>query len=80
MEGHFTTKAAPRLNSVVQYQMGTHVNRMTPHGGTGSPLALEAFLHLHTGPHLACKIPEGLRTQVLPGTQHAFSWRVWHSV
>ena len=48
MEGSFTTKAAPRLNSVVQYQMGTHVNRMTPHGWTGSLLALEAFLHLHT--------------------------------
>ena len=48
MEGNFTTKAAPRLNSVVQYQMGTHVNRMTPQGWTGSPIALEAFLHLHT--------------------------------
>ena len=47
MEGPFTTKAAPRLHSVVQYQMRTHVNRMTPHGWTGSPLALEAFLHLH---------------------------------
>ena len=47
MEGPFTTKAAPRLHSVVQFQMGTHVNRMTPHGWTGSPLALEAFLHLH---------------------------------
>ena len=47
MEGPFTTKAAPRLHSVVRYQMGTHVNRMTPHGWTGSPLALEAFLHLH---------------------------------
>ena len=42
------TKAAPRLTSVVQYQLGTHVNRMTPHGWTGSPIALEAFLHLHT--------------------------------
>ena len=48
MEGNFTTKAAPRLQSVVQYQMGTHVNRMTPPGWTGSPIALEAFLHLHT--------------------------------
>ena len=48
MEGNFTTKAAPRLQSVVQYQMGTHVNRMTPSGWTGSPIALEAFLHLHT--------------------------------
>ena len=48
MEGNFTTKAAPRLNSVVQFQMGTHVNRMTPPGWTGSPIALEAFLHLHT--------------------------------
>ena len=47
MEGPFTTKAAPRLCSVVQYQMGTHVNRMTPPGWTGSPIALEAFLHLH---------------------------------
>ena len=48
MEGNFTTKAAPRLNSVVQFQMGTHVNRMTPPGWTRSPIALEAFLHLHT--------------------------------
>ena len=47
MEGPFTTKAAPRICSVVQFQMGTHVNRMTPHGWTGSPLTLEAFLHLH---------------------------------
>ena len=47
MEGPFTTKAAPRLCSVVQFQLGTHVNRMTPPGWTGSPLALEAFLHLH---------------------------------
>ena len=47
MEGPFTTKAAPRLCSVVQFQLGTHVNRMTPQGWTGSPLALEAFLHLH---------------------------------
>ena len=47
MEGPFTTKAAPRLCSVVQFQLGTHPNRMTPHGWTGSPLALEAFLHLH---------------------------------
>ena len=28
MEGQFTTKAAPRLSSVVQYQLGTHPNRM----------------------------------------------------
>ena len=48
MEGNFTTKAAPRLTSVAQFQMGTHVNRMTPPGWTGSPIALEAFLHLHT--------------------------------
>ena len=48
MEGNFTTKAAPRLQSVVQFQMGTHVNRMTPPGWTGSPIALEAFLHIHT--------------------------------
>ena len=48
MEGNFTTKAAPRLISVAQFQMGTHVNRMTPPGWTGSPIALEAFLHLHT--------------------------------
>ena len=27
MEGNFTTKAAPRLTSVVQYQLGTHVKR-----------------------------------------------------
>ena len=47
MEGPFTTKAAPRLCSVVQFQLGTHVNRMTPQGWTGRPLALEAFLHLH---------------------------------
>ena len=47
MEGPFTTKAAPRLCSVVQFQLGTHLNRMQPHGWTGSPLALEAFLHLH---------------------------------
>ena len=48
MEGNFTTKAAPRLTSVAQFQMGTHVNRMTPPGWIGSPIALEAFLHLHT--------------------------------
>ena len=30
MEGQFTTKAAPRLTSVVQYQVGTHENRMAP--------------------------------------------------
>ena len=48
MEGNFTTKAAPRLTSVAQFQQGTHVNRMTPPGWTGSPIALEAFLHLHT--------------------------------
>ena len=48
MEGNFTTKAAPRLISVAQFQQGTHVNRMTPSGWTGSPIALEAFLHLHT--------------------------------
>ena len=77
MEGPFTTKAAPRLCSVVQFQMGTHVNRMTPPGWTGSPIALEAFLHLHAW---HAKVPEGLRTQVLPRTQHAFSWSVWHSV
>ena len=47
MEGQFTTKAAPRLSSVVQFQLGTHPNRMTPNGWIGSPLALEAFLHLH---------------------------------
>ena len=47
IEGPFTTKGAPRLCSVVQFQLGTHPNRMTPHGWTGSPLALEAFLHLH---------------------------------
>ena len=43
----FTTKAAPRLLSVVQYQLGTHPNRMAPNDRIGSPLALEAFLHLH---------------------------------
>ena len=48
MEGNFTTKAAPRLISVAQFQQGTHVNRMTPSGWTGSPIALEAFLHIHT--------------------------------
>ena len=47
MEGPFTTKAAPRLSSVVQFQLGAHPNRMTPPGWIGSPLALEAFLHLH---------------------------------
>ena len=47
MEGQFTTKAAPRLSSVVQYQLGTHPNRMAPTDWIGSPLALEAFLHLH---------------------------------
>ena len=47
MEGQFTTKAAPRLCSVVQFQLGTHPNRMTPNGWIGSPLALEAFLHPH---------------------------------
>ena len=47
MEGQFTTKAAPRLSSVVQFQLGTHPNRMAPDGWTGGPLALEAFLHLH---------------------------------
>ena len=47
MEGQFTTKAAPRLSSVVQYQLGTHPNRMAPTNWIGSPLALEAFLHLH---------------------------------
>ena len=47
MEGQFTTKAAPRLSPVVQYQVGTHPNRMVPNDWIGSPLALEAFLHLH---------------------------------
>ena len=47
MEGQFTTKAAPRLASVVQYQLGTHPNRMAPNDWIGGPLALEAFLHLH---------------------------------
>ena len=47
MEGQFTTKAAPRLSSVVQFQLGTHPNRMTPNGWIGSPIALEAYLHLH---------------------------------
>ena len=47
MEGQFTTKAAPRLSAVVQFQLGTHPNRMTPNGWIGSLLALEAFLHLH---------------------------------
>ena len=47
MEGQFTTKAAPRLCSFVQYQLGTHPNRMAPTDWIGSPLALEAFLHLH---------------------------------
>ena len=47
MEGPFTTKAAPRLCSVVQFQLGTHPTRMAPHGWIGSPIALEAFLHLH---------------------------------
>ena len=46
MEGQFTTKAAPRLSSVVQFQLGTHPNRMAPPDWIGSPLALEAFLHL----------------------------------
>ena len=46
MEGQFTTKAAPRLSSVVQYRLGTHPNRMAPTDWIGSPLALEAFLHL----------------------------------
>ena len=47
MEGQFTTKAAPRLSSVVQFQLGTHPNRMAPNDWIGSLLALEAFLHLH---------------------------------
>ena len=47
MEGQFTTKAAPRLSSVVQFQLGTHPNRMAPNEWIGSPLALEAFIHLH---------------------------------
>ena len=58
MEGPFTTKAAPRLCSVVQFQLGTHPNRMTPQGWTGSPLALEAFLHLHAGMQSARRTQE----------------------
>ena len=42
MEGPFTTKAAPRLSSVVQFQLGTHPTRMAPHGWIGSPLAFES--------------------------------------
>ena len=47
MEGQFTTKAAPRLVSVVQHQVGTHPNRMASNDWIGGPLALEALLHLH---------------------------------
>ena len=47
MEGQFTTNAAPRLVSVIQYQLGTHPNRMAPNDWIGGPLALDAFLHLH---------------------------------
>ena len=32
--------------SVVQFQLGTHPTRMAPHGWIGSPVVLEAFLHL----------------------------------
>ena len=49
MEGQFTTKAAPRLSSVVQFQLGTHPNRMVPNGWIGSPLALEAFFTFTPG-------------------------------
>ena len=76
MEGQFTTQAAPRLSSVVQFQLGTHPNRMAPNGWIGSPLALEAFLHLHAW---HAKYPKDSGNKY-PRTQHAFRWSLWHSV
>ena len=76
MEGQFTTKAAPRLVSVVQYQVGTHPNRMAPNDWIGGRLLLKLSCICTPGmPNI-----ERFRTQVLPRAQHAFSWRVWHSV